>query len=124
MKTKDLYLHMIERILHYINVNNKVFFDSNELWRLSKFNLYLINKPLQPFNITGVSFTENTLLINIKSNEYHDKHHYQKPIRDVIEISCNEEWYKLGGDDMKYLLSIKALKELKEILFTNFKIKI
>ena len=112
MKTKDLYLHMIERILHYINVNNKVFFDSNELWKLSKFNLYLIKKPLQPFNITGVSFKENILYINIKSNEYYD---YQKPIKDVIEISYDEEWYKLESDDMKYLLSIKALKLIKNI---------
>lgn len=119
MKTKDLYLYMIERILYYINVNNKVFFDSNELWRLNEFNLYLIKKPFQPFNITGVSFKDNTLLINIKSNEYHDKHHYQKTIKDVIEISCNEEWYKLKSDDMKYLLSIKALKQLKEIPITK-----
>jgi hypothetical protein len=106
---------MIERILHYINVNNKVFFDSNELWRLSNYNLYLIKKPFQPFNIKGVSFKDNTLLINIKSNEYHDKHHYQKPIKDVIEISYDEEWYKLESDDMKYLLSIKALKLIKNI---------
>lgn len=112
---------MIERILHYINVNNKVFFDSNELWKLSEFNLYLIKKPFQPFNITGVSFKENILYINIESNKYYDKHHYLKPIKDVIQISHDEEWYKLESDDMKYLLSIKALKLIKTKLI---KIKI
>jgi hypothetical protein len=115
MKTKDIKLYMIERILYYLDINNKLRIPVNNLDTPP--NLYLFYKPVMPFIITNIYLTEDILNIDIKSNDDF-YNHYNKPILDTIRISYKDECYGLKSD-LKYLLSIKALRSLRGILYTN-----
>jgi len=115
MKTKDIKLYMIERILNYLDINNKLRIPVNNLDTPP--NLYLFYKPVMPFIITNIYFIEDILNIDIKSNDDF-YNHYNKPILDTIRISYKDECYGLKSD-LKYLLSIKALRSLRGILYTN-----
>ncbi len=115
MKTKDIKLYMIERILNYLDINNKLRIPVNNLDTPP--NLYLFYKPVMPFIITNIYLTEDILNIDIKSNDDF-YNYYNKPILDTIRISYKDECYGLKSD-LKYLLSIKALRSLRGILYTN-----
>jgi hypothetical protein len=116
MKTKDIKLHMIERILNYLDINNKLRIPVNNLYAPP--NLYLFNNPVMPFIITNIYFIEDVLNIDIKSNdEFYN--YYNEPLLETIRISYKEECYGLKSD-LKYLLSIKGLKSLRGILYTNY----
>ncbi len=106
---------MIERILYYLDINNKLRIPVNNLDTPP--NLYLFYKPVMPFIITNIYLTEDILNIDIKSNDDF-YNHYNKPILDTIRISYKDECYGLKSD-LKYLLSIKALRSLRGILYTN-----
>ena len=106
---------MIERILYYLDINNKLRIPVNNLDTPP--NLYLFYKPVMPFIITNIYLTEDILNIDIKSNDDFYNHYYG-PILDTIRISYKEECYGLKSD-LKYLLSIKALRSLRGILYTN-----
>jgi hypothetical protein len=47
MKTKDIKIYMIERILNYLDINNKLRIPANE--RDWPPNLYLFDEPVIPF---------------------------------------------------------------------------
>jgi hypothetical protein len=115
MKTKDIKLYMIERILNYLDINNKLRIPVNNIDAPP--NLYLFYKPVMPFIITNIYFIEDILNIDIKSNDDFYNYYYG-PILDTIRISYKEECYGLKSD-LKYLLSIKALRSLRGILYTN-----
>jgi len=117
MKTKDIKLNMIERILNYLDINGKLRIPANEI--ASSPNLYLFHKPLMPFIVSRIYFIEDVLNIDIKSNDLH-YNKYTGTYLDTIKISYKEECYCLDSDPFKYLLSLKALKSLKGILYTNF----
>lgn len=114
MKTKDIKLHMIERVLDYLDRNNKLKIHEDLLGY--KPNLYLFNKPVMPFIITNIYFIKDILNIDIKSND--DFYTYNEPILETIAISYKDECYGLKSD-LNYLLSIKALRSLRGILYTN-----
>jgi hypothetical protein len=67
MKTKYLKLEMIERILNYLDINNKLRIPANKI--ASSPNLYLFDKPVMPFIVSSIYFEEDVLNIDIKSNE-------------------------------------------------------
>ena len=115
MKTKDLKLEMIERILNYLDINGKLRIPANELdWPP---NLYLFHKPVMPFIVRSIYFTEDVLNIDIKSNE--DFYNTMNgTYSDTIRISYKDECYGLESD-LNYLLSIKGLRSLEGILYTN-----
>lgn len=117
MKTKDLKLEMIERILNYLDINNKLRIPANEIdWSP---NLYLFHKPVMPFIVSSIYFTEDVLNIDIKSNE--DFYNTMNgTCLDTIRISYKDECYGLKSD-LNYLLSIKGLRSLEGILYTNHK---
>ncbi len=115
MKTKDIKLYMIERILGYLDRNNKLRIPANSLDAPP--DLYLFNNPVMPFIIANIYFAEDVLNIDIKSNDDF-YNYYNGPILETIRISYKEECYGLKSD-LKYLLSIKALRSLKGILYTN-----
>ena len=115
MNTKDIKLEMIERVLNYLDINNKLRIPANEL-DVSP-NLYLFDKPVMPFIITRIYFIEDVLNIDIRSNE--DFYNTMNgPILETIRISYKDECYGLKSD-LKYLLSIKGLRSLEGILYTN-----
>ena len=115
MKTKDLKLEMIERILNYLDINNKLRIPANEIdWSP---NLYLFDKPVMPFIVSSIYFTGDVLSIDIRSNEdFYNR--MNGPISDTIRISYKDESYGLKSD-LKYLLSLKGLRSLEGILYTN-----
>ena len=117
MKTKDLKLEMIERILNYLDINGKLRIPANEIdWPP---NLYLFDKPVIPFIVSSIYFTEDVLNIDIKSNE--DFYNTMNgTCLDTIRISYKDECYGLKSD-LNYLLSIKGLRSLERILYTNHK---
>ena len=117
MKTKDLKLEMIERILNYLDINNRLRIPANEIdWPP---NLYLFDKPVMPFIVRSIYFTEDVLNIDIKSNE--DFYNTMNgTCLDTIRISYKDECYGLKSD-LNYLLSIKGLRSLEGILYTNHK---
>lgn len=115
MKTKDIKLYMIERVLDYLDRNNKLKIHEDLLGY--KPNLYLFNKPVMPFIITNIYFIKDILNIDIKSNDdFYNT--YNEPLLETIKISYKDECYGLKSD-LKYLLSIKALRSLRGILYTN-----
>ena len=115
MKTKDIKLEMIERVLNYLDINNKLRIPANELDGSP--NLYLFDKPVMPFIITRIYFIEDVLNLDIRSND--DFYNTMNgPILETIRISYKEEFYGLKSD-LKYLLSIKGLRSLEGILYTN-----
>ena len=115
MKTKDLKLEMIERILNYLDINNKLRIPANE--RDWPPNLYLFDKPVMPFIVRSIYFTEDVLNIDIRSNE--DFYNTMNgTCLDTIRISYKDECYGLKSD-LNYLLSIKGLRSLEGILYTN-----
>ena len=115
MKTKNIKLEMIERILNYLDVKNKLRIPANEIdWPP---NLYLFDKPVMPFIVSSIYFTEDVLNIDIKSNE--DFYNTMNgTLSDTIRISYKDECYGLKSD-LNYLLSIKCLRSLEGILYTN-----
>jgi len=117
MKTKDLKLEMIERILNYLDINGKLRIPANELdWSP---NLYLFHQPVMPFIVRRIYFTEDVLNIDIRSNE--DFYTAMNgTYSDTIRISYKEECYGLESD-LKYSLSIKGLRSLEGILYTHHK---
>jgi hypothetical protein len=115
MKTKDLKLEMIERILGYLDRNNKLRIPVNKI-DISP-NLYLFDKPVMPFIVSSIYFEGDVLSIDIRSNEdFYNR--MNGPISDTIRISYKDECYGLKSD-LKYLLSIKGLRSLEGILYTN-----
>jgi hypothetical protein len=110
MKTKDIKLEMIERVLDYLDRNNKLRIHNEP-------NLYLFNNPVMPFIITNIYFIKDVLSIDIRSSDdFYNT--YNEPILETIIISYKDECYGLKSD-LNYLLSIKALKSMKGILYTN-----
>jgi hypothetical protein len=111
MKTKDLKPEMIERILNYLDINGKLRIPANEIdWSP---NLYLFCKPVMPFIVKSIYFTEDVLNIDIRSNEdFYNR--YNEPLLDTIRISYKDECYGLESD-LNYLLSIKGLRSLEGI---------
>ena len=117
MKTKNIKLEMIERILNYLDINGKLRIPANE--RDWPPNLYLFDTPVMPFIVRSIYFTEDVLNIDIKSNE--DFYNTMNgTCLDTIRISYNDECYGLKSD-LNYLLSIKGLRSLEGILYTNHK---
>ena len=117
MKTKNIKLEMIERILNYLDINNKLRIPANE--RDWPPNLYLFDKPVMPFIVRSIYFTEDVLNIDIRSND--DFYNTMNgTLSDTIRISYKEECYGLKSD-LNYLLSIKGLRSLEGILYTNHK---
>jgi hypothetical protein len=115
MKTKDIKPEMIERVLNYLDKNNILKIPANKLDTPP--NLYLFNNPVMPFIITKIYFIDDILNIDIRSNDdFYNTHN--KPILDTITISYKEEYYGLESD-LKYLMSIKAIRSLEGILYTN-----
>jgi hypothetical protein len=115
MKTKDLKLEMIERILRYLDINNKLRIPANKI-DISP-NLYLFDKPVMPFIVSSIYFIEDVLSIDIRSNEdFYNR--MNGTYSDTIRISYKDECYGLKSD-LKYLLSIKGLRSLEGILYTN-----
>ena len=115
MKTKDIKPEMIERVLNYLDKNNILKIPANKLDAPP--NLYLFNNPVMPFIITKIYFIDDILNIDIRSNDdFYNTHN--KPILDTITISYKEEYYGLKSD-LKYLMSIKAIRSLEGILYTN-----
>ena len=118
MKTKDIKLEMIERVLNYLDINNKLRIPANEID--VKPNLYLFDKPVMPFIIWRIYFIEDVLNIDIRSNEdFYNR--INGTLLETIRISYKDEWYGLKSD-LKYLLSIKGLRSLEGILYTNHRI--
>ena len=117
MKTKNIKLEMIERILNYLDINNKLRIPANEIdWSP---NLYLFDKPVMPFIVSSIYFTEDVLNIDIRSNDdFYNK--MNGTLSDTIRISYKDECYGLKSD-LNYLLSIKGLRSLEGILYTNHK---
>ena len=117
MKTKDLKPEMIERILNYLDRNGKLRIPANE--RDWSPNLYLFHKPVMPFIVKSIYFTEDVLNIDIRSNEdFYNR--YNEPLLDTIRISYKDECYGLKSD-LNYLLSIKGLRSLEGIMYTHHK---
>jgi len=117
MKTKELKPEMIERILNYLNINEKLRIPANKIDHSP--NLYLFHKPVMPFIIKSIYFTEDVLNIDIKSNEdFYNR--YNEPLLDTIRISHKDECYGLKSD-LKYSLSIKGLRSLEGIMYTHHK---
>ena len=115
MKTKNIKLEMIERILNYLDINGKLRIPANE--RDWPPNLYLFDKPVMPFIVRSIYFTEDVLNIDIRSNE--DFYNTMNgTLSDTIRISYKDECYGLESD-LNYLLSIKGLRSLEGILYTN-----
>ena len=115
MKTKDIKPEMIERVLNYLDKNNILKIPANKLDTPP--NLYLFNNPVMPFIITKIYFIDDILNIDIRSNDdFYNTHN--KHISDTITISYKEEYYGLKSD-LKYLMSIKAIRNLEGILYTN-----
>ena len=115
MKTKDLKLEMIERILGYLDRNNKLRIPVNKI-DISP-NLYLFDKPVMPFIVSSIYFAGDVLNIDIRSNEdFYNR--MNGTYSDTIRISYKDESYGLKSD-LKYLLSIKGLRSLEGILYTN-----
>lgn len=116
LKTKNLKLEMIERILNSLDRNNKLKISDDDLMGYRP-NLYLFSDPAMPFIITNIYFIKDVLNIDIKSNDdFYNT--YNEPILETIEISYKDECYGLKSD-LNYLLSIKALRSLRGILYTN-----
>ena len=108
---------MIERVLNYLDTNNMLRIPANQIDSYP--NLYLFDKPVMPFIISKIYFTEDVLNIDIKSNEdFYNR--INGPILDTIRISYKDEWYGLKSD-LKYLLSIKGLRSLGGIMYTHHK---
>ena len=117
MKTKFIKLEMIERILNYLDINNKLRIPANERDRSP--NLYLFDEPLIPFIVRSIYFTEDVLNLDIRSNE--DFYNTMNgTLSDTIRISYKDECYGLESD-LKYMLSIKGLRSLESIMYTNHK---
>jgi hypothetical protein len=117
MKTKNIKLEMIERILNYLDINGRLRIPANEI--ASSPNLYLFDKPVMPFIVRSIYFEEDVLNIDIRSNE--DFYNTMNgTLSDTIRISYKEECYGLKSD-LNYLLSIKGLRSLEGILYTNHK---
>lgn len=115
MKTKELKLEMIERILNYLDANNKLRIPANELgWPP---NLYLFNKPVMPFIASSICFEGDVLRIDIRSSD--DFYNQMSgTLSGTIRISHKDECYSIGSD-IKYMLSIKGLRSLEGILYAN-----
>ena len=117
MKTKNIKLEMIERILNYLDINGKLRIPANE--RDWPPNLYLFDTPVMPFIVKSIYFTEDVLNIDIRSNDdFYNR--MNGPILDTIRISYKDECYGLKSD-LKYLLSIKGLRSLGGIMYTHHK---
>ena len=117
MKTKDIKPEMIERILNYLDIHGKLRIPANKI--ASSPNLYLFHKPVMPFIVKSIYFTEDVLNIDIRSNEdFYNR--YNEPLLDTIRISYKDECYGLKSD-LKYLLSIKGLRSLGGIMYTHHK---
>jgi hypothetical protein len=117
MKTKNIKLEMIERILNYLDINGKLRIPANE--RDWPPNLYLFDEPLIPFIVKSIYFTEDVLNIDIRSNDdFYNK--MNGTLSDTIRISYKDECYGLESD-LKYMLSIKGLRSLESIMYTNHK---
>jgi len=118
IKTKDIKLQMIERVLNYLDTNNMLRIPANQIDSYP--NLYLFHKPVMPFIISKIYFIEDVLNIDIKSNDdFYNR--MNGPILDTIRISYKDECYGLKSD-LKYLLSIKGLRSLGGIMYTHHKI--
>jgi hypothetical protein len=115
LRTKDLKLYMIERILNYLDVNNKLRIPANELdWPP---DLYLFNKPVMPFIVSSIYFEGDVLRLDIRSSD--DFHNQMRgTLSEAIRISYREECYCIGSD-LKYLLSLRALRSLEGIMYTH-----
>jgi hypothetical protein len=106
LKTKNIKLEMIERILNYLDINGKLRIPANERDRPP--NLYLFHTPVMPFIVKSIYFTEDVLNIDIRSND--DFYNTMNgTLSDTIRISYKDECYGLESD-LKYMLSIKALE--------------
>lgn len=117
MKTQNIKLEMIERILNYLDINGKLRIPANE--RDMHPNLYLFHKPVMPFIVKSIYFTEDVLNIDIRSND--DFYNTMNgTLSDTIRISYKDECYGLESD-LSYLLSIKGLRSLESIMYTNHK---
>lgn len=117
MKTKNIKLEMIERILNYLDINGKLRIPANERDRSP--NLYLFDTPVMPFIVKSIYFTEDVLNIDIRSND--DFYNTMNgTLSDTIRISYKDECYGLESD-LKYMLSIKGLRSLESIMYTNHK---
>ena len=117
MKTKNIKLEMIERILNYLDINGRLRIPANKI--ASSPNLYLFDKPVMPFIVRSIYFTEDVLNIDIRSND--DFYNTMNgTLSDTIRISYKEECYGLKSD-LNYLLSIKGLRCLESIMYTNHK---
>jgi len=117
VKTKDIKLYMIERVLDYLDRNNKLEIYARNYAPTNNPDLYFFDKPVMPFIISKIYFIKDVLNIDIKSNDdFYNR--YNKPILETIEISYKDEYYGLKSD-LKYLLSIKGLKSLGGILYTK-----
>ena len=108
---------MIERILNYLDINGKLRIPANE--RDWPPNLYLFDTPVMPFIVKSIYFTEDVLNIDIRSNDdFYNK--MNGTLSDTIRISYKDECYGLESD-LKYMLSIKGLRSLESIMYTNHK---
>ena len=117
MKTKNIKLEMIERILNYLDINGRLRIPANKI-DISP-NLYLFDKPVMPFIVRSIYFEEDVLSIDIRSND--DFYNTMNgTLSDTIRISYKDECYGLKSD-LNYLLSIKGLRILEGILYTNHK---
>ena len=117
MKTKNIKLEMIERILNYLDINGRLRIPANKI--ASSPNLYLFDKPVMPFIVRSIYFTEDVLNIDIRSNDdFYNK--MNGTLSDTIRISYKDECYGLESD-LKYMLSIKGLRSLESIMYTNHK---
>ena len=117
MKTKNIKLEMIERILNYLDINGKLRIPANKI--ASSPNLYLFDNPVMPFIVRSIYFTEDVLNIDIRSND--DFYNTMNgTLSDTIRISYKDECYGLESD-LKYMLSIKGLRCLESIMYTNHK---
>ena len=117
MKTRHIKLEMIERILNYLDINNKLRIPANE--RDWPPNLYLFDTPVMPFIARSIYFEEDVLNIDIRSNDdFYNK--MNGTLSDTIRISYKEECYGMKSD-LSYLLSIKGLRSLESIMYTNHK---
>ena len=103
MKTKDIKLHMIERVLNYLDINGKLRIPANEID--SSPNLYLFDKPVMPFIVSKIYFIEDVLNIDIRS-------------RSCV-IGRLEE-IRIKSDRKEFIFRSQASKEWQELKITHW----
>lgn len=115
LNTKDLKLYMIERILAYLDATDKLRIPASEIRPCP--DLYLFHNLVMPFIVSSIDFEGDILCIDIRSND--DFYNQMSgTLSETIRISYKEECYSIGSD-LKYLLSLRALRSLEGILYTN-----